>query len=419
MLPDVDWTQRMGRLRSVISARRAFGSGLLLVLIGVLYARNEGLSMRGAVPQQRIAAGTDVAKLLELTANGVARTWIADHRASKLPFRWGQGVLMLGLDCTAQHTRDAGAAAAIDAYVRSYYESHDKRTTTFTWSDEVTPAIAAATRLARGERARQRVVDEAVHYVMHAPRTSVRGVITHFGRSPLRYLAPPFPDAWVDSLFHVVPLLIRHAQITNAARELDEAAEQVVRFMRVVQDPKTGLVTHAFSERDGTVAPEPAIDAQAFWLRGQAWVLASGVEAWAALPEQHPLRTELGDRLVRLERAVTARQAPSGLFHTLVTRTDSYEETAGSALVVYALSRGVTAKLFDVPAQQAAARGMRGLLAIIEHDGERYEVTGTSLGTNPWPAIYAYVPTASQVSYGVGAWLLAACEQHPQPKLSN
>ena len=37
-------------------------------------------------------------------------------------------------------------------------------------------------------------------------------------------------------------------------------------------------------------------------------------------------------------------------------------------------------------------------------------VTGTSLGTNPVEPLYRWTPTAEQVSYGVGAWLLAASE---------
>jgi unsaturated rhamnogalacturonyl hydrolase len=386
-------------------------SGVLVAGLGAFYMQS---SLRGAVPRQTIAAGADLQKLIEPSMVGVARTWIADHPAQDLPFLWGEGVLMLGLDCAAQHVRDQSAALAIDRYVRAYYEAHAERATTFTWSDQLTPAIAAATRLARGETARRRVVDDAVRYALNAPRTPSHHVITHFGRSPLRYLAPPFPEAWVDSLFHVVPLLVRHAHIANASRELDEAAEQVVRFMRVVQDPSTGLVTHAFSEHDGSVVLQPPLSAQAFWLRGQGWVLASGVEAWSALHESHALRAELAGRSRRLAQALIARQAASGLFHTLVTRSNTYEETAGSALVIYALARGAKVELLGDEARAAAARGMRGLLAIVDHDGARHVITGTSLGTNPWPAIYAYVPTASQVSYGVGAWLLAACE-HAEP----
>ena len=67
-------------------------------------------------------------------------------------------------------------------------------------------------------------------------------------------------------------------------------------------------------------------------------------------------------------------------------------------------------KLFEAPAIDAARRGMRGLIAIVDHQRERFAVTGTSVGTNPWPAVYEWVPVAPQVSYGVGAWLLAACE---------
>lgn len=379
-----------------------------LAVVAGLYIRRDGLSWRGAVPLQIVPPDADLGSLVDAHMIGVARTFIAEHPAAELPFKWGEGVLMLGLDCAAQRARDEAARAEIDGYVRAYYEA--QRAVAFQWSDDVTPAIAAAARLARGESARRQVVDDAIDYVLSAPRTPVSGAIAHFGRSELRYLAPPLPDAWVDTLFHVVPLLVRHGQMVNASRELDEAAEQQLRFMRAVQDPHNGLVTHAFSERDGRIELEPPLSADAYWLRGQGWVLYSGVEAWAALPEGHPLRAELAQRLQRLARALLAYQAPSGLFHTLVTRSDTYEETAGSALVIAALVRGARGGLLDAAASDAARRGMRGLIAIVDQHGPRYAVTGTSLGTNPWPAIYEWVPTAPQVSYGVGAWLLAACE---------
>lgn len=392
------------------TARRAAVLLVALLVLAGVYVRSEGLSWRGAVPYQIVPADADLPALIDAHVTGIARTWIAGHPAKGLPFKWGQGVLMLGLDCTAQRAAGTPLGEQLDGYLRAYYDAHAERGVAFTWSDELTPAIAAASRLARGEEARRQVVDDAVEYVLRAPRTPVRGVITHFGNSPLRYLAPPFPDAWVDSLFHVVPLLVRYAQIVNAPREIDEAAEQMLRFMRAVQDPHNGLVTHAFSEREGGVARQPPFEADAYWLRGQGWVLASGVEAWAALHDEHPLRAELGDRLQRLARSLLVYQAPSGLFHTLVTRKATYEETAGSALVIAGLARGARVTLLDTPARDAARRGMRGLITIVDQQSERFIVTGTSVGTNPWPAIYEWVPVAPDVSYGAGAWLIAACE---------
>lgn len=392
------------------TARRVFSLLAALLVVAGVYVRSEGWSWRGAVPHQIVPEEVNLPGLIDAHMTGIARTWIAEHPASELPFKWGEGVLMLGLDCTAERAAGTPQGAEIDGYVREFYAAHAQQPVAFTWSDELTPAIAAASRLARGELARRPLVDDAIQYVMRAPRTPMTGAITHFGLSPLRYLAPPFPEAWVDSLFHTVPLLIRHAQLVNASREIDEAAEQMVRFMRAVQDPHNGLVTHAFSDREGGLVRQPPFEADAYWLRGQGWVLASGVEAWAALHEEHPLRLELGDRLQRLARTLLVYQAPSGLFHTLVTRKDTYEETAGSALVIAGLARGARMKLLDAPAIEAARRGMRGLIAIVDQHRDRFAVTGTSAGTNPWPAIYEWVPVAPQLSYGVGAWLIGACE---------
>jgi rhamnogalacturonyl hydrolase YesR len=399
----------MGKETRQFSARDVLGVAMALAAVALVWAWQARLSWRGAVPLQVVPETAELKELLGYHLEGIARTWISDRPAPELPFRWGEGVLMLGLDCASRTLHEDSGASEIDGYVRSYYEAHRARGIAYTWSDEVTPAIAAASRLARGEAAQRQTVEDAVRYVLHAPRTKKQGAITHFGRSPLRYLAPPFPDAWVDTLFHVVPLLVRHGQHMSASREIDAAAEQMLSFMRAVQDPHNGLVTHAFSERESQLILEPPFAADAYWLRGQGWVLASGVEAWSALPEGHPQRAELGERLQKLARSLLVYQAPSGLFHTLVTREDTYEETAGSALAIYGLARGARVGLLE-DVLPAARRGMRGLIAIVDHDRDRFEVTGTSLGTNPWPAVYEHVPTAPQVSYGVGAWLLAACE---------
>src|SRR5690606_27325198 len=124
-------------------------------------------------------------------------------------------------------------------------------------------------------------------------------------------------------------------------------------------------------------------------------------------PAQRRLEPE---RALRLEAALRRTQASSGLFHTLLLDQDSYQETAGSALILHGMARGVRLGFFGSDTRQASLKGARGLLALLRRDAGKSEVTGTSLGTNPIAASYRVTPTADQVSYGVGAWLMAASE---------
>lgn len=408
----------MGRLKrdsqapQISRARRAVHLLVVLVIAVLVLWNASGWSMRGAVPLNAAPPPSKLPEALDRAMSDVARTWMNEHPARKLDYAWGEGVLMLGLQHAGEIARNAEAQAKIDAYVHVYYAHHSGHEVAVTWSDRATPAIAAVERALRGDRVGRHGAALAVNYAMQGPRTETRGLIAHFGRSPLRHISPPMPEAWVDSLFHVVPLLVRSAELMDEPSYREEAAKQLVGFLRVLQDPHSGLLTHAFNDAPKGQRGEavPPFSERAFWARGQGWALAAGVEVWQALPREHVLRSEIEHRLKKLERAVRMHQAPSGLFHTLLVRRDVYEETAGSALILYAMSRGARYGLFDAGTERAVQRGAFGLLSILRHDGDRVVVPGTSLGTNPTPAIYAYVPTAAQVSYGVGAWLLAAAE---------
>jgi unsaturated rhamnogalacturonyl hydrolase len=210
-------------------------------------------------------------------------------------------------------------------------------------------------------------------------------------------------------VFHLVPTLLRYSVVTGDPTYRDLGAEQLRLFARVLADPESGLMTHAYYDAPRS-EPVPAFTSRAFWARGNGWMLAALVDAQALLPEAHPAYAELRLQSLRLEAAVRATQAPSGLFHTLLLAPGSYEETAGSALLLYAMARGVRLGLFGAATYAALERAAPSLYRLVRVEGRAQHVTGTSLGTNPVAWLYARTLTAEDVSYGVGAWLLAVSE---------
>lgn len=354
---------------------------------------------------------------LSTHARAVAATWMRARPARSLAWNWGEGVLAYGLWRLYRTT----GQAELRAYVADYLRAHQAEGVRIAWSDDTTPGLSASELVLAGDDSVRPVLDRVVDYVMNAPRSKAQGLVLHLGRRVPRWLAPRglFPDAWVDSLFHFTITLCRYSRIREDARYRDESARQLVLFLRNLQDPSSGLVTHAYNDRprDQRVPP---FERGAFWARGNGWALVSLVEVWAELPPEHPLRSELAARARRLATALRVLADPAdGLYHTVLRDRASYRETAGSALIVYGLALGARCGLFGQAELAVAAAGMRGLLGVLEPHADGLEVTGTSLGTNPRARRYAKIGQQNQVSYGVGAWLLAASallETEPPPR---
>lgn len=345
---------------------------------------------------------------LQAQAQAVAETWMRAHPPEELAWSWGEGVLAYGLMRLSQAT----GQRSLQDYVERYVRVNQAREVRIAWSDDTTPALSAAELVLAGDLSVRPVLDRAVDYVMFAPRSETQGLILHLARRVPRWLAPRglFPDVWVDTLFHVTITLCRYSRIRADPRYRDEAAHQLVGFLQNLQDPRSNLVTHAYNDRprDQRV---PAFERAAFWARGNGWALVSLVEVLAELPTNHPLRAELVERTQGLAEALRKLAEPSdGLFHTLLLDRESYRETAGSALIVYGLARGVRIGVLGEADAALARRGMRGLVGVLESHPNGVEVADTSLGTNPNVRRYRTIGRQNQVSYGVGAWLLAASE---------
>lgn len=339
---------------------------------------------------------------LRAQAIAVADTWIADHPAESMAWDWGEGVLTFGLLQLASAT----GAGRFQDYVRDYIRFHDAQGITYYWNDHLTPALSAAILLQREGGHYPQAFDAALTYIFTiAPRTRSGG-LRHLGLAPVQATA----ELWVDSLFHFVPLLGRAYQLTGDPRDLNEAVTQLLLFATHMQDPATGLFTHAWSDEQDR--PIPSFASGMWWARGNGWALSAMVDLLSILPPTDPRYAEIRERCVRLEAALRQVQAPDGRYHTVLLNGATYLETAGSGLITYAQTRGARAGLFEAAAWDAAGLGMHGLQQALRSDPQsgRMVVTGTSLGTSPVAPPYASIPVGDEVSYGVGAWLLAASE---------
>ena len=224
----------------------------------------------------------------------------------------------------------------------------------------------------------------------------------------------PMPNTvWLDDLYMGVPCFAQMARLTGDARYFDDAINQVIQFYSKMFVAQKGLYMHGWVQE---MSPHPAFH----WGRGNGWAFMATAELLTVLPKDHPQRTQLLN-IYRAHAAGLRRvQAPSGLWHQLLDRPDSYEETSASAMFVFALTRAINKGWISRPTwAPIVLRGWNGLKTKVNSTGQ---VEGTCISTGlGWDdTFYLNRPTDVNAAHGYGPIFLAGSEiirllnEHPE-----
>lgn len=215
----------------------------------------------------------------------------------------------------------------------------------------------------------------------------------------------PEPEAgtiWADDLFMAVVFLLRYEELTGEQKYLDDAATQVVGIFERLYDSAVGLAAHGWFERGKRRSV-------AFWGRANGWMAWGISELLLRLPMAHPRWPRILE-IFRLHMSgILKYQGENGLWHQLLNRADSYEETSCSAMFVLALARGVRAGWLDPQYGAAAERGWRGVCGRVMPDGTVTGICqGTSIGNDL--GYYEKRSTPPHDPRGLGAVITAGIE---------
>lgn len=336
-------------------------------------------------------------------ARALADRYVALHPPRRQGWSWEAGVFLHAL-CELGRA-DPIAAARYASYVRDYHAGWARRgVPPIDRSDRCAPALSAlALALAGGDEVGLPAARAVARYVREAPREGP-GALNHAGRSWLNALYPR--SIWVDSLMMYGVFAARWGAWAREPGLVDFAARQVGAFASRLQDPATGLFRHAWLTRLGRAVPA----AEAYWLRGNGWVLAAGAQIADALPAGHPEAPALVATLQRLAAGLQPYQRPDGQWDSVLNDPGySYPETSGTALVAYGLARGALAGWLEPGALAPARRAYDGVDARLVETPLGLSLPGVSAPTNALPKVaYRLVPTRPDRAYGVGAYLLAS-----------
>lgn len=207
---------------------------------------------------------------------------------------------------------------------------------------------------------------------------------------------------WADDLYMSVPFLARMGRMTGDDKYFDDAIRQVLNFNKHLFDPATGLYFHCwFSdvEQNGV----------AHWLRCNGWIAMAQVELLNNLPASHPKRNELIKLLTQQLVGMARFQDQGGLWHQVMDKPDSYPETSGTAMFVYAVAKAVNEKWIPPTYRSIAMEGWKKLSEKVRADGSVEDVCiGTGIADNI--SFYYNRPKVLNDFHVSGAILLAGTE---------
>lgn len=159
---------------------------------------------------------------------------------------------------------------------------------------------------------------------------------------------------WADDVYMSVSFLARMGKMSKDAQYWDEAARQIIQISDYLWCPEKQLFYHCYytdMKRNGV----------AFWGRANGWIIVSLALLLEDLPENHPQRKELIALLEKQIIGASRYQAANGMWHQLLDKSDSYEESSVTAMYVYGIAKAVNNQWIDPAYARIAEVGWKAL----------------------------------------------------------
>jgi unsaturated rhamnogalacturonyl hydrolase len=219
---------------------------------------------------------------------------------------------------------------------------------------------------------------------------------------------------WGDGVFMSMPFLVRYGNLFGDSRyATDEATKQVLIYAKHLNDPKTGLMFHAYdesgqtpwSDKETRVSPE-------IWCRAMGWFGMTLIEVLELLPANHPKRPHLIAQVNQLVKAWSNYQdKKSGLWYQVVDKGDNpnnWHETSSSSMYTYVAAMAIDRGYVNKNYRDMVSRGYAGVLTKLSVD-EKGETNIIDIceGTNVADLAYYFARKRNTNDFhGLGAFLI-------------
>ncbi len=208
---------------------------------------------------------------------------------------------------------------------------------------------------------------------------------------------------WADDYYMSVPFMAQMTRLTGDPRYVNDAARHVLVASERLFNRRMQLFVHGWNANQPYNPPF-------YWGRANGWVMMAIVELLDVLPADHPDRPKILDLLQLHMQGVAPLQSPDGLWHNLLDKADSYEETSCTAMFIYSMAHAINEGwISPVSYGSVVQAAWNGLSTKVNARGQVLDTcVGTTFAADN--VYYYHRPTSPDSSLGVGSALLAGSE---------
>lgn len=232
-------------------------------------------------------------------------------------------------------------------------------------------------------------------------------------------------QVWLDGLYMGSPFYCRYGSEFKDSAIFDDVFTQFYIADKYTYDSKTGLNFHGWDESKTQKWANPITGKSPhFWSRSMGWYMMAMVDVLDYFPETHPKRPELIKMLNKLSASLVKFQdKKTGMWYQVTNfpkRKGNYLESSGTAMFVYAMSKGAHKGYLSNKYLKAAQKGFAGLVKYSSKENEDGTVSITNacsvagLGGTPYrDGSYEYYisePIRSDDPKVIGPFIMAALE---------
>jgi unsaturated rhamnogalacturonyl hydrolase len=232
---------------------------------------------------------------------------------------------------------------------------------------------------------------------------------------------------WLDGTYMSLPFLVQYGELFGDSKDADrEATRQLLVDAAHLNDPKTGLLFHAYDELGTQPWAQPGTHHSSyFWGRSIGWYGMALIEVLDKMPKNYPQRPKLIALVRQLVGAFERFQDPkTGLWYNVVDKPNqpgNWLESSASSMYIYVISKAVQRGYVQKSYESVACKGYHGMLTqLIANPDHDVSVTnicaGTVVGDLPY---YLQRPRNTDDLHGIGAFLLMNEQMRSAPCVRN
>lgn len=213
---------------------------------------------------------------------------------------------------------------------------------------------------------------------------------------------------WSDALYMVMPVMTKLYKVTHNIQYLDKLYDYLQYSDSIMFDKDENLY---YRDAKYIYPKHKTVNGKKdFWARGDAWVLAGLAKVLKDMPVTYRHHEFFVDKFRKMADAVAAIQQPDGYWTRSMMDSEFAPgpETSGTALFTYAFLWGMNNGYLDADVYMPVVRKSWTYLSkkALQKDGTVGYVQ--PIGESAIPG--QVVGEKSTSNFGVGAFLLAACE---------